>query len=417
MFTIAALFGMIKKIKKEQVLSEQEIIRLSEIEKRIMQIAEFIKEIAVRHIDGEYIAFIYPDFEMLKQRRIINIEDQVKWYAVEIYNMHPIEKIRLDGYRILKEPLSTKNKNMQKEEEPDSEVYRELKTFLQGVTTQTITPSSHLELDLGLDSLDYVMLFTFVEKNFGVHLDEALFAERMVMQDLYDYIAEKRRKSERQHVAWSEIVHHPIDYALPYAPFVMLLYKVTLLPLFRLYFRLSVTGKENLPEAPCIIAPSHESMLDGFVVEASLPYGVLKKTFFLAFEVVFGRSFLGMLSSISQMIMIDINNDLRTAMQRTAEPLKRGANVVIFPEGARSRDGKLLPFKRYYAILSKELNVPVVPAMIDGTFEAMPAGKLFPRPAKVRLKYLPPIYPDGLSYDEINERVKRAIAQALDSSS
>lgn len=415
MFTLTTLFGMIKKIEKEQVVSEQETIRLSEIEKRVMQIADFVKEIAVKKIDGKYIAFIYPDFDMLKKQQIINIEDQVKWYAVEIYNMHPVKKIRLDSYKILKEPITAADDSTkQKEEEPDSEVYRELKMFLQGVTTQTITPSSHLELDLGLDSLDYVMLFTFVEKNFGVHLDEALFAEKMVMRDLYDYIAEKSQESERQNVAWSEIVHHPIDYALPYAPFVMLLYKVTLLPLFSLYFRLSVTGKENLPEGPCIIAPSHESMLDGFVVEASLPYGVLKKTFFLAFEVVFGRSFLGMLSSISQMIMIDINNDLKTAMQRTAEPLKRGANVVIFPEGARSRDGKLLPFKRYYAILSKELNVPIVPAMIDGTFEAMPAGKLFPRPAKVRLKYLSPVYPDGLSYDEINERVKKAISEAFE---
>ncbi len=408
---------MIKKIKKEQVVSEQEAVRLSEIEKRVMQIADFIKEIAVKKRDGEHIAFIYPDFEMLKKRQIINIEDQVRWYAVEIYNMHPIGKIRLDGYRILKKPLSATDKKTQNREEPDTEVYRELKHYLQGVTTKAIYPSSHLELDLGLDSLDYVMLYTFVKKSFGVHLDERIFAERMVMRDLCDYISKKQQRSEIREVEWSDIVRVPIDYKLPYAPFVMLLYKVTLLPLFKLYFRLSVTGKENLPEAPCIIAPSHESMLDGFVVEASLPYGVLKKTFFLAFEVVFGRSFLGMLSSISQMIMIDINRDLITAMQRTAEPLKRGANVVIFPEGARSRDGKLLPFKRYYAILSKELNVPVVPAMIDGTFEAMPAGKLFPRPAKVRLKYLPPVYPDGLSYDEINERVKRTISEAFDTQS
>ena len=90
----------------------------------------------------------------------------------------------------------------------------------------------------------------------------------------------------------------------------------------------------------------------------------------------------------------------------------------MYPSSAsrliRSRDGKLLPFKRYYAILSKELNVPVVPVMIDGTFEAMRAGKLFPRPAKIRLKYLPPVYPDGLSYDEINERVKKAISEAFE---
>ena len=398
---------------------------LAEIGRRVMQEADFVKEIAVKWKDGGLVASIYPDYELLKKRKIVHIEDQVKWYAVEIYNMDPLDGIRIDGYEILRGPLSatdgTNDSSAEKadpcDNEPDNEVYRAIKAFVQDLAKAPVCPASHFELDLGLDSLDYVMLFTFVEKNFGVHLDEALFVERMVMQDLCDYIAEKCQKSERQKVAWSEIVNQPIDYQLPYAPFVMLLYKVTLLPLFKLYFRLDVTGIENLPEVPCIIAPSHESMLDGFVIEASLPYGVLKKSFFLAFEVVFGRSFLGMLSSISQMIMIDINNDLKTAMQRTAEPLKRGANVVIFPEGARSRDGNLLPFKRYYAILSRELNVPVVPVMIDGTFEAMRAGKLFPRPAKVRLKYLPAVYPDGLSYDDINERVKTAIARALESSS
>ncbi len=383
-----------------------------------MQIADFVKEIAVRKINGEYIAFVYPDFEVLKKRQIVNIEDQVKWYAVEIYNMDPIKEIRLDGYRILKEPISAAEKSYkEKEDEPNTEVYRVLRAYLQGVTTQPVSPSSHLELDLELDSLDYVMLYTFVEKSFGVHLDERIFSARMVMRDLCDYITEKQQRSEVKDVNWSDIVQVPISYELPYAPFVMLLYRITLLPLFKLYFRLSVTGKENLLASPCIIAPSHESMLDGFIVEASLPYGVLKKTFFLAFEVVFGRSFLGMLSRRSQMIMININHDLITAMQRTAEPLKRGANVVIFPEGARSRDGKLLPFKKYYAILAKELNVPVVPVMIDGTFEAMRAGKLFPLPAKVRLKYLPAVYPDGLSYDEINLRVKRAISEAFETPS
>jgi len=383
-----------------------------------MQIANFVKEIAVKQIDGTHIAYVYPDFEALKKEKIVNIEEQIKWYAVEIYNMDPLKGIRLDGYRILKEPLSAADGAFKKSnecaDEPDSELYRQIKAHLQEMTTEAVCPDSHLELDLGLDSLDYVMLFAFVEKSFGVHLDEALFAERMVMRDLCDYVAQKHLKAEIQEVKWSDIISEPINYRLPYAPFVMLLYKVTLLPLFKLYFRFSVEGRENIPDVPCIIAPSHESMLDGFIVEASLPYGILKKTFFLAFEVVFGRSFLGMLSSVSQMLMIDINHNLKTAMQRTAEPLKKGANVVIFPEGARSRDGKLLPFKKFYAILSRELNVPVVPVMIDGTFEAMRAGRIFPRPAKVRLKYLPAVYPDGLTYEEINARVKTAIAQALD---
>ncbi|MEA3433195.1 MAG: lysophospholipid acyltransferase family protein, partial [Campylobacterota bacterium] len=86
---------------------------------------------------------------------------------------------------------------------------------------------------------------------------------------------------------------------------------------------------------------------------------------------------------------------------------------VIFPEGARSRDRELLEFKKFFAILSVELDIPVVPVVLDGTFESMPAGKLFPRPSPVIIKYLDPIYPTGLSYDELTAKVKEAIHEEM----
>jgi len=100
-------------------------------------------------------------------------------------------------------------------------------------------------------------------------------------------------------------------------------------------------------------------------------------------------------------------------VQKSAVPLKRGQNLVVFPEGARSRDRELLEFKRFFAILSVELNIPVVPTVLDGTFESMPAGKLFPMPSPVVIKYLAPIYPEGLSYDELTEKVREAIEQEM----
>jgi len=392
-------------------------IYLTEIEKRLLRLSSFVKEVTVKKIDGEVIAFIYPDFEALKQQKIINIVNEIRWYAVELYNLDPIDGIKIDGYKIVQEPFSSIAVKEDEEkppiDEPQDEVYQQIKTYLQGLTTQPIFPTSHLELDLGLDSLDYVMLFTFVEKSFAVHLDEALFAERMVMQDFCRYVAQKQQKSDVQPVSWSEIIGEPIEYELTYSPFWMTLYKTFFLPLFKLYFRLDISGEENLPESPCIIAPSHQSMLDGFIVAAALPYSVLKKSFFLAYEGEFGKSFMRPVARNGQLIMININYNLKTSMQRAAVPLKKGENVVIFPEGARSRDAKLLPFKRYYAILAKELDVPIVPVLLDGTFEALKAGKLFPRPAKVRVEYLPPVYPDGLTYEEINVQVKAVIAEAM----
>ena len=100
-------------------------------------------------------------------------------------------------------------------------------------------------------------------------------------------------------------------------------------------------------------------------------------------------------------------------MQKSTVPLKNGQNLVVFPEGARSRDRELLEFKKFFAILSVELDIPVVPVVLDGTFEVMPAGKLFPRPSPVIIKYLEPIYPKGLSYDDLAAKVKEAIHKEM----
>ena len=71
--------------------------------------------------------------------------------------------------------------------------------------------------------------------------------------------------------------------------------------------------------------------------------------------------------------------------------------VLIYPEGTRSLTGKLQPFKLGVGVLACELNVPVVPTHISGSYQAMPKGSWFPRPAKVRVSFGPPISPNALS--------------------
>ena len=83
--------------------------------------------------------------------------------------------------------------------------------------------------------------------------------------------------------------------------------------------------------------------------------------------------------------------------------------MVIFPEGARTRDGELNEFKKSFAVLSKELGVPVVPFGIDGAYEALPFGSIFPRPKKVTVKFFDPIYPDDYKVEEIVETTRNTI--------
>jgi long-chain acyl-CoA synthetase len=97
-----------------------------------------------------------------------------------------------------------------------------------------------------------------------------------------------------------------------------------------------------------------------------------------------------------------------------AAVLRRGQGIVVFPEGTRTRDGSLGTFKKTFAILSREMDVPVVPVAIRGAFEALPRGSRLPRfRAPIRIDFLPPVLPGALSYEELTDQVRARIAARL----
>jgi len=379
---------------------------LKKIEQAVLSHCVYIKKIDVIMQDGYPYAIIEPNYETLAEANIINIESEIRWYGVELYNIEADERYKIKGYKIVADKL-------QEEDGPDDKVYEILKLYLSTMTKQRIYPSSHLELNLGLDSLDYVELFIFIEKSFGVEIDERRFSKMMNLNSLYAYIKEHKKYVKRIDVDWDEVLQEEIEEELVYSPFIMFLYKTVLLPLFKVFFRIEIKGSENIPKTPCIIAPSHQSMLDGFLIEATLPYKILKKTFFLAFKQVFGTALLEPVAKHGQSILIDANENLKHTMQYCALPLKDGNNLVIFPEGARSRDRKLLEFRPFYAMLAKTFNLPIVPVLIDGSFEALGTGKIIPRPKKIRITYLKPIDSKGISYHDLNSKVKEAILKEM----
>ena len=383
------------------------------IEARILERFKIVKEIRVEEIEGRLMATIYPDFEALQGRKIINIGDELKWYVVGEYNLDTFEGIFIDDFRVVQHPLQEEDGSHVINEGDETEVYKAVKTYLQGITTETIYPTSHLELDLDLDSLEYVMLFMFIEKSFGVVLDEATFASLMRMQTLCDWVDEHRQHIATQEVAWHDLLQHPSRDKLVNSPYNMMIWKAFCWTYFKLYHRFKIIGAEKLPKAPFIIAPIHLSMLDGFAVLAALPSSVLRKSFFLAYEGEFGKPHLRGVAKHSQMLLIDINKDLSASLQRTAQPLKESKNLVIFPENARSRDGELLPFKKFFAILSTELNVPIVPVLLRGTFEALPTGQDWPKPKAVEVEYLEAVYPESMDYETLSDVVEAKIKAAL----
>ena len=88
--------------------------------------------------------------------------------------------------------------------------------------------------------------------------------------------------------------------------------------------------------------------------------------------------------------------------------------IIIFPEGTRTKTGALGEFKKMFAILSKEINVPVVPVAIQGAYNALPMGKKIPRLfSKVEVNFMQPIYPQNYTHDSLVNEVYRAIQNKI----
>ncbi len=410
------------------VLPNGKNINPEEIENQILKISEIVKEVAIIQKENSLFAIVYPDFEIVKKKNIINLEEMIKWNVIDKYNLTQPPYKRVGGFKIvnqelpktrlgkirrfmLEEFLEKVEEKPKEVKEPDSQVYQILKEYLKSYTNLNIYPNSHIEIDLGLDSLSKVELLTFIETTFGIEISEKELAENPTVENLYRLIDERKTKIETQEINWKEILSKEtkIDIKEGYTYILQPFLKT----FFNIYNNLEIEGLENIPKEPVIFAPNHQSYLDGFLIVASLPKDTLKKTYFLAEETYFQSEFRKFIAKQFNIILVNINKNLKDSLQKSADVLKKGKNIVIFPEGARTRDGSLLEFKKGFAILSKEINIPVVPVVIKGAFESYPINAKLPKPHPIKIKFLNPIYPDNLSYEYITQKTKELISENL----
>jgi 1-acyl-sn-glycerol-3-phosphate acyltransferase len=156
----------------------------------------------------------------------------------------------------------------------------------------------------------------------------------------------------------------------------------------RLFHRLSVSGLENLPQPPFVLVANHSSHLDILALTASLPARYLERVHPIAAEDHFFASFAGSLFAALAVNALPLKRkaargkDLALLRERLSEDR---LIYVLFPEGTRSRDGKMAPFKAGIGALLSAGDVPAVPCYLDGAFAALPAERRLPRPARLRL--------------------------------
>ncbi len=412
------------------VLSNGKNINPEEIENRILSISPLIKEIGVYPRDEKLGAVIHPDLQTVKQEQVVNLRETIKWLVLDKFNLtvpsykkihhftlvgSELPKTRLGKLkRFLLPQMDTKTaETHQAKPDPDTVEYRVLKNYLEKALDQQVWPQQHLEYDLGLDSLGKIELDLFLEKSFGMKLDDEDSVAHHTVEELSRLIAGQKSSVNAENSDWHSTLQEQVKFEPPQSMFMQQFLKVTAAPLFRLYFRLKGTGQDRLPPAPFILAPNHQSFLDGLFLSILLPDKVLKNTYFLAAGKHIKTPLTRFYARHSNMLVMDINRDLKKTLQQAAAAIREGRNLAIFPEGARSRDGNLLEFKKTFAILSRELQVPVVPVAVSGAYAAFPIGRKFPKAGKITLKFLEPIHPGEMDYQQIADKTREAIAGNL----
>jgi long-chain acyl-CoA synthetase len=412
------------RLKEVIVLSSGKNIYPEEVERHYLA-GPLVGEICVMEEAGKLKAVVVPDMHYAKEHRMGNLAEIVKWEMNVLSQTLP-PHMRVKGVSLRGEPLprtplgklkryavsSAETEPPPREEGrplPGDETGRAVLAALKSLLPEgtLVRQEDNLELDLGVDSLRRVELAAKIEQELAVQLPEGFMADAHTVTELYEgtkgildrggeYVLTEaagiegvltRTPSEEEQLR-AGLVRGPSDW--PFSVFFMGVVR----SIMRLAWGLRGRGLEHLPERPYIIAANHTSYLDGFAVGAAVPLRVFKNLYFLGERKFFTGRLTALFARLAHVITIDQDTRLDTALELSATALRRHGSLVIFPEGGRSPDGKLMEFRPGIGILALNLGVPVVPAHIAGTHRVLPRGAGRPGLGTIEVTFGPPLSPD-----------------------
>lgn len=410
------------------VLSNGKNVNPIELEEKIL-VSPLIKDCGVFFLEDQLHVVIVPETNL---DEAVDLKDKMRHEVIEPLNQTLSSYKKIFGIYLTNEDLPrTRLGKLQRfrlaeyakedqpetelEEAPQTEEYHMIADYINVEKGKIVKPYYHLEFDLGLDSLDKVGLQVYIQQTFGIDIEASELTGFGSVEKLALYVGEKKTKMEESKFNWTDVLRERVSFKLPVswlpASLMMRISKLFL----QLYFRFKFKGMENIPEGPCIIAPNHQSFFDGLFVTALLRTRQIRRTYFYAKAQHVKLPLLKFLANKNNIIVVDLNKNLKESIQKLAEVLRNQKNLIIFPEGTRSINGNLGQFKKTFAILSRELDIPIVPVSIDGAYNALPKGSIFPRPwKKVRVEFLQPVYPGEYSYDTLADMVRDRIENNLE---
>ena len=406
------------------VLSNGKNIDPETVENKIMGLSgPLIKEIGILGHEDKLAAIIVPDLLEFRKQGINNIQTYLK-DIIENYNLTASNYKKVLDYKLVEDELpktrlgKTKRfmlpelykkdeKVKEKVEEPQTQEYQAVKEFVAKLKGFEPGPEENLELDLGMDSLDKVELLAYVESTFGIKIDEEKFAEMPNLKLLSEYISEKAEFFMNSEVDWKKIIDKAPNREIKNGWLINAL-RPLIYVILKMYFRLKIDRTNKISDEPQIFVSNHQSFVDALVLGALIPAKIQKKTFFLAINWYFKKGIMKYVADNGNIILVDIDKNVKETVEEIALHIKNGKNVLIFPEGARTKNGKVGKFKKVFAIIAKELNVNVQCLGIKGGYEAYSRFMKFPLPKRIEVTVLEKIKPEG-TYEEIRERAENII--------
>ncbi len=279
-----------------------------------------------------------------------------------------------------------------------------------------IKDSSLLVADMGLTSIGRLELVSFIEQEFRLDLEDTFITQKTTVGDLRSFI-EKREKYKALHNLrlwtagkWATIVRKIVDFLH--------------IPIAHFFFIFDIRGLNNLDNivkgTPVIFISNHISYFDQPAIYYALPRKVRYSTATAAWEEFFFKD-THMLKRLWKrfayeygtlffnLFMLPQERGFRKTLEHMGKLIDGGNNILIFPEGERTRDENMLPFQAGLGLMVKELKVPVVPIKVSGIENVFPRGAAFPKRGKVTIRFGKAIYFKQESPSEIVEKSRQAI--------
>lgn len=238
-----------------------------------------------------------------------------------------------------------------------------------------IAPDSRLREDLGMDSLEIFELCVALEEKFGVSAESHLH-DGMTVGEICALIYGERNGDNVQK-DFSSVKKYPVKRSKHLVRRLRAWVKFLSLP-----YKFNISGIENIPEDEnVIICANHASFLDSIWLLNAIGRQInLEKIAGLAAQERLEGAISRTLFSLLGEIPVNRTGNTAPALYRAKECLTdEKYTMIIFPEGARSRDGSMLPFKNGAAKLAVDCGKKILPVYIDGSFEIFPRHKKMPR--------------------------------------